>query len=145
MLQTFLPPERYGLNYKGESMIESKHETVSILLVEEEEWVRDSLIEFFSGNGYEVYAVGTAEQGLEEFMANRYDAVIVDEVLPGMNGLRFLRMMDAEGPEHPVVVFLSGRTSGEIMESARRLGADVCLGKPFSAQQLEERIKDFLD
>jgi DNA-binding response OmpR family regulator len=64
---------------------------MKILLVDDDEWIRDSLGLFFEAEGCDMLAFETAEEGMEAVKKQAYDIVISDYKLPAMDGLEFLR------------------------------------------------------
>ena len=64
---------------------------MKILLIDDDEWIRDSLRLFFEAEGCPLLALETAEEGLVALWENTYDIIIVDYKLPGLNGIEFLK------------------------------------------------------
>ena len=62
-----------------------------LLLIDDDEWIRDSLSLFFELQGCSLVALETAEEGLKELSRRSYDIIIADYKLPGMNGLEFFK------------------------------------------------------
>ena len=109
---------------------------MDILIVDDEEIVRDTLGEYLQELGYEVdYAVdGTA--GLKAVEANSYSLALVDIRLPGMDGLSLLRHIRSIHPEMPVIV-LTGHGDPSMSEEALSLGATDFLYKPVKLLDLD--------
>jgi DNA-binding NtrC family response regulator len=68
-----------------------KLRTMKILLIDDDEWIRDSLSIFFEAEGCQLMVFETAEEGLAELKDQTYDLIIVDYKLPGLDGLEFLK------------------------------------------------------
>lgn len=81
--------------------------------------------------------------GYERLHGNAFDAVVVDVMLPSMNGLEIVRAWRAEGAEIPVVI-LSARSSADEKIAGLEAGADDYLGKPFSVAELVARLQTIL-
>ena len=69
---------------------EDKAKKESILVVEDEEIMRESLVDWFSGEGHTVDAASDGEEALVRFKVENYDALIIDLKLPGRDGLQVL-------------------------------------------------------
>jgi DNA-binding response OmpR family regulator len=110
---------------------------IHILFIEEDEWIRESFSVFFEKNGYRLSFAGTAEEGLKKIEKHEFDVIIIDNVLPGTNGIDCLkRLKDIRA----VKIFISGLASDEENEYAFECGADDCLSKPFDVESLEKKI-----
>ena len=84
-----------------------------------------------------VTAVGDGEAALAALQSGRFDAIVSDYALPGMDGLDFVRRVRAEGPEPAVPILMISGHAREVMAGrARAAGADAFLAKPFSLTQL---------
>jgi DNA-binding response OmpR family regulator len=111
-----------------------------ILVVEDERkiarFVQKGLKEF----GFAVDAVGRGDEALEVILDNRFDAVVLDIMLPGRDGLSVLRALRERSNSVPVLI-LTAR--GEICEKVEGLdlGADDYLAKPFSIEELAARLR----
>src|SRR5512145_2883402 len=106
----------------------------TILVVDDESGVRQSLVGILRDEGYEADAVGTGEACLTAVEARRYDLVLLDVWLPGIDGIETLsrlRSMDADLP----VVVISGHGSIEAAVKAVRLGARDFVEKPLSLEK----------
>ena len=80
--------------------------------------------------GYEVTTAGDGNEGLEKLQKEKPDLVILDLVLPGLDGFGFLNICKKDSAtRHIPVIVLTGRDSKEDMDEVRRLGALDCLVK----------------
>ena len=69
----------------------NKLKAMKILLVDDDEWIRDSLSLFLESEGCQLQAFETAEEGMEAFTRQPYDLIIADYKLPGMDVLEFFK------------------------------------------------------
>jgi len=103
----------------------------SILIVDDEAGVRSSLRAILADEGYDVEVVESGEACLVALEKRRYDLLLLDVWLPGMDGLETLERVRATDPELPVVV-ISGHGSIETAVRAVRNGAQDFVEKPLS-------------
>jgi DNA-binding response OmpR family regulator len=113
---------------------------VRILVIEDEVRIQAFLARGLEAEGYTVVAAGDGREGLDLATASRWDLVVLDLLLPSLNGLQVLRELHAAKPELPVVI-LSAR--GDVQTKLRgfELGASDYLAKPFSLDELLARIR----
>ena len=111
-----------------------------ILLVEDEVRLSQALVEIFQKNKYCVDAVYTGPEGLKYAQSGIYDAIVLDIMLPGMDGITILRSLREEKNDVPVL-FLSAKD--EIADKVKGLdcGADDYMTKPFSTDELLARVR----
>ena len=114
-----------------------------ILIVEDEPNMLDGLKDNFEFEGYEVHTASDGETGLSILIANAFDLVILDVMLPLMNGFDVCKQARKCGVTTPVI-FLTAK--GEEMDKVRglELGADDYVTKPFSLRELLARTKSIL-
>ncbi|HEX6738563.1 MAG TPA: sigma-54 dependent transcriptional regulator [Vicinamibacteria bacterium] len=115
----------------------------SILIVDDEGGVRSSLTGILGDEGYLTEAVGTAEEGLRALEARRYDLLLLDVWLPGMDGLEALARARTLDPDIPVVM-ISGHGSIETAVKAVRMGAQDFVEKPLSLEKILLVVKNAL-
>ncbi|MFA6866474.1 MAG: response regulator transcription factor [Clostridia bacterium] len=116
---------------------------MNILLVEDEVSLSEGLVHYLKKNKYNVDAVYDGEDGYENGLSNRYDCIVLDIMLPKMNGFEVLRKLREEKVTTPVLVLSAlGETSNKI--KGLDLGADDYLAKPFEPEELLARIKALL-
>jgi DNA-binding response OmpR family regulator len=111
-----------------------------ILVIEDEVRIQAFLTRGLEAEGYTVVAAGDGREGLDLATAARWDLIVLDLLLPGLNGLRVLHELHRAKPELPVVI-LSAR--GDVQTKVRgfELGATDYLAKPFSLDELLARIR----
>ena len=117
----------------------SKLKTMDILLIDDDEWIRDSLSIFFEGEGCHLTALETAEEGMEALKGQNYDIVITDYRLPGMDGLEFLKRIQDMQP-HAMKVLITAYGSGEVVSEANKIGIHDFIEKPFTTKTIEASL-----
>jgi two-component system nitrogen regulation response regulator NtrX len=115
----------------------------SILIVDDEAGVRAALAGILSDEGYGVEAVETGEDCVAALESRRYDLLLLDVWLPGMDGLQTLERVRALDPEVPVVV-ISGHGNIETAVKAVRMGAQDFVEKPLSLEKILLAVKNAL-
>lgn len=111
----------------------------TILIVDDDAVVRSLLFEVLS-DCYECNTASTAEEAIEFLNVERYDAVLTDIALPGLNGIGLLKRIRSKGLNTPVIV-ISGRGDEQDSQSLLKLGAFAYLTKPFSLEQMENVVQ----
>ena len=115
-----------------------------ILVVEDEARIRSFLARAFAAEGFLVDVARDAEQGLVRALAEDYDAVILDFLLPGQGGLEVLRQLQLRHHELPVLI-LSARSDIPTKLRGFELGAVDYMVKPFSLDELLARVRLHMD
>lgn len=116
-----------------------------ILIVDDDQFMRELLIEKLSGLGYDVYSVSESILALTTIKENKPDLILLDILLPGLSGLETLNVLRADDQSLKIPVILISRLDEpELIRTAKRLGADDYLVKPFTAEVLIEKIKKLL-
>jgi DNA-binding NtrC family response regulator len=116
---------------------------MEILLVDDDEWIRDSLCLFFESEGCHLTALETAEEGMEAIKKQAYDILVTDYRLPGMDGLEFLRHIQDTQP-HIMMVLITAYKSEDVVSEAVKLGIQDFIEKPFSTKTIEESLTRLL-
>ena len=110
----------------------SKLRDMKILLIDDDEWIRDSLRIFFEAEGCQLMAFETAEEGLAELKDQTYDLIIVDYKLPGLDGLEFLkRTHDAQSDA--IKVLITAYRNDKVISEAKKLKVQGFIEKPFTS------------
>ncbi len=115
----------------------------SILIVDDEAGVRGSLLGILGDEGYAAEAVASGEACLDALERRRYDLVLLDVWLPGIDGLETLTRLRAAEPELPVIV-ISGHGTIETAVKAVRMGAQDFVEKPLSLEKTLVMVKNTL-
>ena len=117
----------------------------TILVVEDEEDLRDIIIYNLKREGYQVTGVETGEQGLGQANTLTPDLIILDLMLPGMNGLDVCRQIkqDSNTRDIPIIIVSAKGEEADIV-SGLELGADDYVPKPFSPSILLARVRAVL-
>ena len=114
----------------------------NILIIDDDTQLTELLIEFLSSYKYNVVAKHTPEKGLEYLEKKGTDAIILDIMLPGMDGFQVLRKI-RENSAIPVIMLTArGEVTDRIV--GLELGADDYLPKPFEPRELLARIQSIL-
>ena len=111
-----------------------------ILLVEDEVRLSQALVEIFQKNRYGIDAVYTGPEGLQYAQSGIYDVVILDIMLPGMDGISILRALREEKNQVPILMLTA---KDEVQDRVKGLdsGADDYMTKPFSTDELLARVR----
>jgi DNA-binding NtrC family response regulator len=121
-----------------------KLKNMSVLLIDDDEWIRDSLSLFFTGEGCHLLGLATAEEAIEAIKQIKYDIVISDYKLPGMNGLEFFRQTEKSIP-NAMKILITAYGSDEMESDARRCGIDDFIQKPLTTNALEKSLANVLE
>jgi DNA-binding NtrC family response regulator len=111
----------------------------SVLVVDDEEIMRDVLETVLSAEGYRVDLAKTGEEGLDTYSKRPYDVVLLDVSMPGIGGLRALEeflKLDAEA----VVVMITAYATFDTAIAAWEKGAFGCIRKPFQNEHVSARV-----
>lgn len=111
----------------------------TILIVDDDAVVRSLLFDLLS-DCYECNTASTAEEAIEFLNIERYDAVLTDIALPGLNGIGLLKRIKSKNLATPVIV-ISGRGDEKDSQSLLKLGAFAYVTKPFSLEQVENVVQ----
>lgn len=114
-----------------------------ILVVEDEKKVAGFIKRGLAQEGYAIDTASDGMEGQELAEANKYDAIILDIMLPKKSGLEVLKDIKDRGVEAPVLL-LTARDTVEDRVSGLNLGADDYLTKPFAFEELVARVKALL-
>lgn len=119
-----------------------KHSQISALLVDDDAKLCGLLRDYLEGFGFSLDVAEDASSGLEKAVANEYDVILLDMMLPDMDGLDVLRRL-AEIGSTPIVIF-----SAQDEEASRivglEMGADDYVPKAFSPRELLARVRAVL-
>jgi two-component system nitrogen regulation response regulator NtrX len=106
-----------------------------ILIIDDEEGIRESLSGIFEDEGYTVLTTSSGEEGLKLLKEQSPDLILLDVWLPGIDGLRTLKEIRVLKPDLPVIM-VSGHGNIELAVKATRIGAYDFLEKPLSLERV---------
>lgn len=113
---------------------------MSLLIIEDNCDLVQILTEGFAENGFSVESALSGEEGLEKAAVSNFRCILLDIMLPGINGLDVLETPRTRG-DHTPVIFLTARDTVEDRIKGLNLGADDYLGKPFDFGELVARVR----
>lgn len=113
---------------------------VPVLLVEDDRYIQRSISFQLSRQGYHVTCCSDGEEGLQRALRGIYQVIILDIMLPRLDGLTVCKRVRAAYPKLPIII-TSARGSEMDRVAGLEFGADDYLAKPFSPTELEARIR----
>ena len=125
-------------------MKEKKNIKTKILIVDDEEAIRDGCRQILSKQGYQVDCAGTAAEGLKLALKDIYDVILLDVRMPKMSGLDILKKLKDEEFISAKIIVITGYATIPLAVEAMRYGAINFLSKPYSAEQLREAVSEAL-
>ena len=117
----------------------NNQEPPHILVMEDDVSVAKGLEMVLTEEGYDVNWAGTGELALEAFKQKRYDLLVADLRLPGIDGMEVIKQVKEEKPETEVIVITGYGTTATAVE-AMKLGASEFLPKPFTEDQIKGAV-----
>ncbi len=112
----------------------------TILVIEDDPRIQKALVRLFTSEGYQVHVEGEGQGGLSASRKVQPAAVVLDLMLPGINGRELCRMMKESQPDVPVII-LSAVSEVADKVLLLELGADDYVTKPFSPRELLARVE----
>ncbi len=116
----------------------------SVLIIDDEQDVRESLEQLLKLDGYSVATAGTAEEGCKKIEDQVCDLVLLDISLPGRSGLDVLQQIKRDSPETPVIM-ITAYDSSQTAFQASKQGAESYITKPWDNEKLLLEIRNLLD
>ena len=108
---------------------------LKVLLIDDDEWVRDSLSMFFEAEGCHLDTLETAEEGLKALGDQTYDLIIVDYKLPGLDGLECMKRI-CKTQADAIKILISTYKNDWVLSEAKKLKAQGFIEKPFTSEIL---------
>jgi CheY-like chemotaxis protein len=117
-----------------------------ILIVEDQAVISKMLKMRLEANNYEVITAVDGQEGLEKSQKENPSLIILDIMLPKINGYKVCQLLKADPKYNTIPIILSsGRTPQEIQKVGKEVGADAFLSKPFEAEELLSKMKELLE
>lgn len=114
-----------------------------ILVVEDDPAILGGVLDVLVFNGFEAQGVEDGERGLEQALAGGFDLVLLDVMLPGMDGFSVCKQLRAKRPAQPIVMLTAKGAESDVL-AGFKCGADDYVSKPFSIRELLARIEAVL-
>jgi len=112
----------------------------NILVVDDNKFLRIVVSKMLSLLGYDVLSTDNGENGLSLFLKNKFDIVLSDYEMPGMDGVAFACSGKKSSPRTPVVIMTgAGR---ETVFSRKSTAVDEVISKPFTLAEIDETIQN---
>jgi len=136
-------PEKPEVRLETECAMPTATKGHRILVVDDEQHIRDILSETLREAGYVVETAPNGDEGVRKLRSGSFDLVLLDIRMPIHSGLDVLKLLRRNGGAPPVMV-VTGLASSEELDEALRLGAAKCIRKPFHLKTLLSDISGIL-
>ena len=114
-----------------------------ILVVDDEQSIRDILSKMLSIIGFEVVVAGTGDEGLGLFQDEPFDLVITDLEMPGMDGWTLTSRIKGDSPDTPVLI-ITGSSKVHVVRGMKEPSANYVMIKPFRLAELKRTVQRLL-
>ena len=114
-----------------------------VLVVDDEEVIRDVCAQILTNEGYEVATASSGKQALRMVSEITYDAVVTDIMMPDMSGLELLEILRSTNLDVCTIV-ITGLGTFDMATQSDRLGAREFVVKPFTPDELSEAVRKAL-
>jgi len=116
-----------------------------ILIIDDSPTVRLFMVRALQKIGYQISLAASGTEGLQKALQERPHCIILDVVLPGLNGYSLCRQLRSMDPEHDLaIIMVSSKNTVVDQNWGLRQGADRYLPKPFTEEQLVATVKEVL-
>jgi DNA-binding response OmpR family regulator len=127
----------------GEDRPEAGDRKLRLLVIEDDEKILEAITEYFARAGYDVETAEDGLSGVQAALNERPDAIVLDLMLPKMDGLAVCRELREKAPYIPILM-LTAKDDVVDKVLGLEMGADDYITKPFSLRELEARIKSVM-
>jgi len=125
-------------NSRRHTVAEAGHKKV--LVVDDDVNLREMIVQFIRGHGYEAFEAARGQAALDFLHATHVDLIILDIMMPGMDGVTTLKKIREAGNNVPIIL-LTARSQDEDVLHGYTAGADLYLVKPVSMDTLQKAIE----
>jgi len=116
----------------------------TILVVDDDQDLRESIVEILADNNFKAIGCETAESALQQIKIQQPSLVIVDNMMPGMGGMALISLLNSDYPEIKIIMITAFSTVDNAV-AAMKSGADDYLAKPFKRNDLLVAVKRNLE
>jgi DNA-binding response OmpR family regulator len=135
-------PARPGVEQRVGGHASLRHSPALILIVDDDQNLRDSLAEVLRAENFSVRLAGAGHEAVRQFLQGPPDLVLLDLKLPDINGWQVFHIMTGLYPYVPVIVITARAGQAAL---AAQVGIDVLMEKPLDIPSLLEAIRELLD
>ena len=121
----------------------SKLKYKKILLIDDDEWIRDAMRIFFETESCKITALETAEEALKMLHQQDYDIVICDYKLPGLSGLTFLKEV-RQAQSDALTIMITAYKTADLVSEAKKIGIHGFIAKPFTSETIEAALSHLI-
>ena len=121
-------------------------DTQKILVVEDDLFLRELYTDILTAEGYKVESAADGEEALQKIKVGGYDLILLDIIMPKMDGLEVMRQVQTSPPQTPnkCVVFLTNLDKDEEIKTALKLGNGYLIKSQITPGSLVEEVKMYL-
>jgi CheY-like chemotaxis protein len=112
----------------------------TVLLIDDDDQVRMLFQVVLAGAGYRVLVAENGKHGLHLLEHQEVDLMLVDILMPDMDGLELIPLLRRMQPACKIIAMSGGTGEGNYLDTAKRLGANATLKKPFGPQELLDAV-----
>jgi CheY-like chemotaxis protein len=116
----------------------------TILLIDDDELLCDLFTNLLELEGYQVVQAANGQEGLAELAKRKYDLILLDLLMPLMDGIVFLRQMPSQMDRVPPVLVISASASGAVLDQLTFPAVAGVLRKPVSSSELLKQVASAL-
>ena len=116
---------------------------MELMLVDDDEWIRDSMRIFFENEGCNLVTVQTAEEALKIIKKQHFDIIIADFRLPGINGIKLFEHV-RDSNQGLIKILITAYMDKKVSSDAKKAGIDALIEKPFTSETIEKVLSKFL-
>lgn len=117
-----------------------------ILVVEDDLFLRELYSDILTQEGYKVETAQDGEEALQKIKVGGYDLILLDIIMPKMDGLEVMRQVQASPPQNPnkCVIFLTNLDKDEEIKTALKLGNGYLIKSQITPGSLVEEVKNYI-
>jgi len=120
------------------------HKPSRILIIDDDESIRETLQVALAAEGYDVIAAGDGAEGLVRVERDAPDVVILDLVMPKRSGFLIAERLHNYKGRRPAIIMMTGLLDEKHKQAAKACGVDAFVNKPFDIDSLLQTVKSFL-
>jgi len=120
-----------------------KLKKMELMLVDDDEWIRDSMRIFFENEGCKLVTAETAEEALKIIKKHHFDIIIADFRLPGISGIKLFEYV-RDSNKGLIKILITAYMDKKVSSDAKKAGIDDLIEKPFTSETIEKVLSKFL-